>query len=103
MTGKLLAYHLKSPRVPLVVRVPQFENHCSKASWFFSHKKGVLQPLHWRCAECAVHHEQNVREEQHHTYVARTSNNRVISSGERLSCTRLRILLNTICGKSGFN
>jgi len=26
MTGKLLAYHLKSPRVPLVVRVPQFEN-----------------------------------------------------------------------------
>ena len=31
MTGKLIAYHLKSPRVPLVVRVPQFENHCSKA------------------------------------------------------------------------
>jgi len=29
MTGKLLAYHLKSPRVPLLVRVPQFENHCS--------------------------------------------------------------------------
>ena len=27
MTGKLLAYHLKSPRVPLVARVPQFENH----------------------------------------------------------------------------
>ena len=27
MTGKLLAYHLKSPLVPLVVRVPQFENH----------------------------------------------------------------------------
>jgi len=27
MTGKLLAYHLKSPRVPLVVRVPQFETH----------------------------------------------------------------------------
>jgi len=31
MTGKLLAYHLKIPRVPVVVRVPQFENHCSKA------------------------------------------------------------------------
>jgi len=30
MTGKLLAYNLKSPRVPLVVRVPQFENHCFK-------------------------------------------------------------------------
>jgi len=29
MTGKLLAYHLKSPPVPLVVRVPQFENHWS--------------------------------------------------------------------------
>jgi len=29
MTGKLLTYHLKSPRVPLVVRVPQFENHWS--------------------------------------------------------------------------
>ena len=27
MTGKL---QLKSPRVPLVVHVPQFENHCSK-------------------------------------------------------------------------
>ena len=32
MTGKLLAYHLKSPHVPLVVRVPQFENHCSRGS-----------------------------------------------------------------------
>ena len=28
MTGKLLEYHLKNPGVPLVVRVPQFENHC---------------------------------------------------------------------------
>jgi len=34
MTGKLLVYHLKSPRVPLVVRVPQFENHCTKAMSF---------------------------------------------------------------------
>jgi len=33
----------------------------------------LLQPLRWRCAECAVHHERNVREEQHHIYVARTS------------------------------
>jgi len=30
MTGNLLAYHLKIPRVPLVVRVPQFENHWSR-------------------------------------------------------------------------
>jgi len=38
----------------------------------------MLQPLGWRCAECLVHHEQNMREEQHHIYVARTSNNEVI-------------------------
>jgi len=25
----------------------------------------LLQPLGWRCAECAVDHERNVREEQH--------------------------------------
>jgi len=25
------------------------------------------------CADCAVHHERNMREEQHHMYVARTS------------------------------
>jgi len=34
MTGKLFAYHLKSPRVPLVVRVPQFENHCFRGNRF---------------------------------------------------------------------
>ena len=27
--SKLLAYHLEDSRVPLVVRVPQFGNHCS--------------------------------------------------------------------------
>jgi len=32
MTGKLLAYHLKCPRVPLVVRVPLFANHCVSGS-----------------------------------------------------------------------
>jgi len=46
----------------------------------------LLQTLRCRCAECAVHHERNVREEQHHIYVARTSNNRVISSGELCRC-----------------
>ena len=25
----------------------------------------VLQTFRWRCAECAIHHEWNVREEQH--------------------------------------
>jgi len=38
----------------------------------------LLQPLGWRCVECAIHQERNVREKQHHIYVARTSNNRVI-------------------------
>jgi len=32
-----------------------------------SHKKRlalvVLQPLRWRCVECAIRHEQDVREE----------------------------------------
>jgi len=25
----------------------------------------LLQPLRWRCVECVVHHERDVREEQH--------------------------------------
>jgi len=36
-----------------------------------------LQPLRWRCVECVIHHERDVREEQQYIYVARTSNNRV--------------------------
>jgi len=40
MTGKLLSYHLKSTRVPLVVRVPQFENHWSR-TWVPN-----MQPTH---------------------------------------------------------
>ena len=46
----------------------------------------VLQPLLWRWAECEVHHERNVREEQHHRYEARTTNARVILSGELYCC-----------------
>jgi len=46
----------------------------------------LLQTLRWRCVEWAVHHERNVRGEQYHTYVARTSNNRVISSGDLYCC-----------------
>ena len=45
----------------------------------------MLQPLCWRCAECAVHHERNMREE-HHLYVARTSNNRVIAACDLHCC-----------------
>ena len=49
MTGKLLEYHLKNPRVPLVVRVPQFENHCSSWKaylWFEAFPPGFKNKLH---------------------------------------------------------
>ena len=38
----------------------------------------MLQPLRWCCADCVIHHERDVREEQKYMCVARTSNNRVI-------------------------
>jgi len=38
----------------------------------------LLQPLLWCCVDCVIHHERDVREEQKHMYVARTSYNRVI-------------------------
>jgi len=28
----------------------------------------LLQPLGWRCIECAIHHERDVREEQAHVW-----------------------------------
>jgi len=46
----------------------------------------MLQLLRWRCVECVVHHEWNVREEQHHMYVAQTSNNRVIAACDLYCC-----------------
>ena len=46
----------------------------------------LLQPLPWRWAECAVHHERNVGEEQHHIYMTWTSNHEVISSGDLYCC-----------------
>jgi len=30
----------------------------------------MLQPLRWHCVECAVHHERDVREEQHRSISA---------------------------------
>jgi len=30
-----------------------------------------LQPLRWCCVKCVIHHERDVREEQHHTYMWR--------------------------------
>ena len=46
----------------------------------------VLQPLQWCCVKCVIHHERDVREEQHHIYVARTCNNRVIMACELYCC-----------------
>jgi len=35
-------------------------------------KEGMLlQPLQWCCVKCVIHHERDVREEQHHTYMWR--------------------------------
>jgi len=50
----------------------------------------LLQPLRWCwcCVDCVIHHERDVREEQKYMCVARTSNNRVISSGD-LYCSLL--------------
>jgi len=33
--------------------------------------KLLLQPLRWCCVDCVIHHERDVREEQHHTYLWR--------------------------------
>jgi len=44
------------------------------------------QPLRWCCVDCMIHHEWDVREEQKYMYVARTSNNRVIPSGDLYCC-----------------
>ena len=54
----------------------------------------LLQPLRWRCAECAIHHERIVREEQHHIYVARTSINsdRGVEALPILTCERLNVM-----------
>jgi len=50
-------------------------------------KEGMLlQPLRWCCVDCVIHHERGVRKEQKYISVARTSNNRVISSGDLHCC-----------------
>ena len=33
----------------------------------------LLQPLWWRCVDCVIHHERDVREKKHYICVARTS------------------------------
>ena len=61
----------------------------------------VLQPLRWCCVDCVIHHEGDVREEQKYMYVARTSNNRVISSGDLYCCLLPRYEALRTC-RSGF-
>jgi len=46
----------------------------------------MLQPLRWCCVKCVIHHERDVREEQHHTYMWLTSNNRVNMACELYCC-----------------
>jgi len=46
----------------------------------------LLQPLQWCSVDCVINHERDVREEQKYMYVARTSNYRVISSGDIYCC-----------------
>ena len=38
--------------------------------------KVVLQPLRWRCVDCLIHHERDVREEQKYICVAQASNSK---------------------------
>ena len=61
----------------------------------------LLQPLPWCCVDCMIHHERDVREEQKYMYVARTSNNRVISSGDLYWCLLPRCEALRTC-RSGF-
>ena len=52
--------------------------HGQLRNWRLLRSSVMLQPLRWRCVDCMIHHERDVREEQKYMYVARTSNNRVI-------------------------
>ena len=61
----------------------------------------LLQTLRWCCVDCMIHHERDVREEQKCMYVARTSNNRVISSGDLYCCLLPRCESLRTC-RSGF-
>ena len=61
----------------------------------------LLQPLRWCCVNCMIHHERDVREEQKYMYVARTNNNRVISSGDLYCCLLPRCEALRTC-RSGF-
>jgi len=67
-----------------------------------SNTKALLQPLRWRCVQCVIHHERDVREEKHHIYAARTSNNRVIAAHDLYCCLLPQCEALRIC-RSGFS
>jgi len=61
----------------------------------------VVATSQWCCVKCVIHHEQDVCEEEHQTYVVRTSNNRVIMACELHCCLLPQCeALRTFC--SGF-
>ena len=62
----------------------------------------VLQPQRWRCVECVIHHEQDVREEQQYIYLARTNNNIVITVHELYCCLLAKCEALRTC-RSGFS
>ena len=68
-----------------------------------SFQKGgdVVATLRWCCVDCVIHHDRDVREEQKYMCVARTSNNRVISSSDLYCCLLPRCEALRIC-RSGF-
>ena len=61
----------------------------------------LLQPLRWCCVDYMIHHERDMRYEQKYIYLAWTSNNRVISSGDLYCCLLPRCEILRTC-RSGF-
>ena len=61
----------------------------------------LLQPLWWCCVDCVIHHEWDVREEQHHTYMCREQAIRVIMACELYCCLLPQYEALRIC-RSGF-
>jgi len=55
------------PLVSTVVAVSNINDRKQALSELFSldirGNKAVLQPLRWRCIDCVIHHERDVREE----------------------------------------
>ena len=61
----------------------------------------MLQPLRWRCVDCGIHHERDVREEQQYVCVARTSNKREFATHGLYCCLLPRCEALRTC-RSGF-